>query len=78
MWVAGLQWPWVAGSFCSGEGGGWCAGAACRVPSTGDPHGTTSTKDNDLFVGCVSGQDAGYAGETGAERRQSEDPNSST
>lgn len=35
----------------------------------GDAHGTTSSTGNDLFVGRVTGQDAGYAGETGAERR---------
>lgn len=46
-------------------------------PNADDPHGTTSTNDNDLFIGRVTGQDAGYADETGAERRASEGPNSS-
>ena len=31
---------------------------------------TTGTGDSDTFVGRVAGQDVGYAGETGAERRQ--------
>ena len=30
---------------------------------------TTGTGESDEFVGRVAGQDAGYAGETGAERR---------
>ena len=30
---------------------------------------TTGTGDSGTFVGRTSGQDAGYAGETGAERR---------
>ena len=36
-----------------------------------DPDGgsTTGTDENEQFVGRVSGQDAGYAGETGAEAR---------
>lgn len=36
-----------------------------------DPDGgsTTGTDDNQEFVGRVSGQDVGYAGETGAEAR---------
>lgn len=38
-------------------------------PDSADAHGTTSTNSNDLFVGRVSGQDLGYSGETGAERR---------
>jgi hypothetical protein len=33
---------------------------------------TTGTGESDEFVGRVSGQDAGYAGETGAERRAAE------
>lgn len=38
-------------------------------PNTADAHGTTSTNSNDMFVGRASGQDLGYAGETGAEAR---------
>lgn len=34
-----------------------------------EPEGTTSPGGNGEFVGRVSGQDEGYAGETGAERR---------
>jgi hypothetical protein len=33
---------------------------------------TTGAGESDEFVGRVSGQDAGYAGETGAERRAAE------
>ena len=41
-----------------------------------DAGGTTGTGKSDTFVGRVAGQDVGYAGETGAERRQAarEDP----
>ncbi len=38
-----------------------------------DAAGTTGTGDSDAFVGRVSGQDVGYAGETGAERRAAEE-----
>ena len=34
-----------------------------------DADGTTGTGDSQTFVGRVAGQDVGYAGETGAERR---------
>ena len=34
-----------------------------------DSGSTTGTGDSGTFVGRVSGQDVGYAGETGAERR---------
>jgi hypothetical protein len=39
-----------------------------------DPDGpsTTGTDENEEFVGRVAGQDAGYAGETGAEARAEE------
>lgn len=39
-----------------------------------DPDGssTTGTDENDEFVGRTAGQDAGYAGETGAEARAEE------
>ena len=37
-----------------------------------DAPGTTGTGESDTFVGRVSGQDVGYAGETGAERRAAE------
>ena len=37
---------------------------------TDDAAGTTGTGESEEFVGRVSGQDEGYAGETGAERRQ--------
>ncbi len=35
----------------------------------GDSGSTTGTGESDVFVGRVAGQDVGYAGETGAERR---------
>lgn len=35
----------------------------------GDAESTTGTGDSEEFVGRVSGQDEGYAGETGAEAR---------
>jgi hypothetical protein len=34
-----------------------------------DADSTTGTGDSGTFVGRVGGQDVGYAGETGAERR---------
>ena len=37
-----------------------------------DASSTTGTGESDTFVGRVAGQDVGYAGETGAERRQAE------
>jgi hypothetical protein len=37
-----------------------------------DADGTTGTGDSGTFVGRTSGQDVGYAGETGAERRAAE------
>jgi hypothetical protein len=50
------------------------------VPATDDPdqrapdrHSTTGTTPNDTFVGRVAGQDPGYVGETGAERRAEEE-----
>lgn len=42
--------------------------------SSGDSAGTTGTGSSDTFVGRVAGEDAGAAGETGAEaRRESPD-----
>lgn len=41
-------------------------GVASDAP---DAAGTTGTGESETFVGRVSGQDEGYAGETGAERR---------
>ena len=38
-------------------------------PSQPDQGSTTGTTPSEEFVGRVSGQDVGYAGETGAERR---------
>jgi len=38
-------------------------------PAADDPNSTTGTTPNDEYVGRVEGQDVGYAGETGAERR---------
>jgi hypothetical protein len=35
-----------------------------------DAGGTTGTGESGTFVGRVAGQDVGYAGETGAERRE--------
>ena len=37
-----------------------------------DARSTTGTGGSDTFVGRVSGQDVGYAEETGAERRGAE------
>ena len=37
-----------------------------------DSDSTTGTGESGIFVGRVSGQDVGYAGETGAERRAAE------
>jgi hypothetical protein len=37
-----------------------------------DAAGTTGTGESEEFVGRVAGQDVGYAGETGAERRAAE------
>jgi hypothetical protein len=37
-----------------------------------DAEGTTGTAESETFVGRVAGQDVGYAGETGAERRAEE------
>ena len=34
-----------------------------------DADSTTGTGNSETFVGRVAGQDVGYAGETGAERR---------
>ena len=44
-------------------------GAATEVP---DGAATTGTGESETFVGRVAGQDVGYAGETGAERRAAE------
>ena len=38
-------------------------------PSAPDQGSTTGTTPSEEFVGRVSGEDVGYAGETGAERR---------
>ena len=44
-------------------------------PSHPDQGSTTGTTPTEVFVGRVSGDDPGYAGETGAERRaESESP----
>ena len=37
-----------------------------------DAGSTTGTGESETFVGRVAGQDVGYAGETGAERRAAE------
>ena len=37
-----------------------------------DADSTTRTGDSETFVGRAAGQDVGYAGETGAERRAAE------
>ena len=37
-----------------------------------DAGSTTGTAESGTFVGRVAGQDVGYAGETGAERRAAE------
>jgi hypothetical protein len=53
--------PDDAQALSRGTGGG-----ASDAP---DAAGTTGTGESETFVGRVSGQDVGYAGETGAERR---------
>jgi hypothetical protein len=59
----------------SRETGGVDPGRKARpADEHSDPDGpsTTGTDENETFVGRVSGQDAGYAGETGAEARAEE------
>ena len=53
------------------------AEALSRAPGGGDSDApdaaaTTGTAESETFVGRVAGQDVGYAGETGAERRAAE------
>jgi hypothetical protein len=55
-------------------------GAVARTRATGggpsdepDAEATTGTGESGTFVGRVAGQDVGYAGETGAERRAVEE-----
>lgn len=52
-------------------GGSMEDSAAGAVEDTGDVASTTGDEvpDTDDYVGRVAGQDVGYAGETGAERR---------
>ena len=47
-------------------------GGDARRPS-GDSETTTGPGENETYVGRVAGQDVGYAGETGAERRAAKD-----
>ena len=42
-------------------------------PDAPDRNSTTGSTPNDVAVGRVAGDDVGYAGETGAERRQKAD-----
>ena len=42
-------------------------------PDAPDQQSTTGTTPNEEFVGRAQGQDVGYAGETGAERRADAD-----
>jgi hypothetical protein len=44
--------------------------------SAPDQNSTTGTTPNEEFVGRAQGQDVGYAGETGAERRTEADDGS--
>ncbi|HEU5034077.1 MAG TPA: hypothetical protein VFT62_04870 [Mycobacteriales bacterium] len=41
-------------------------------PDMPDSNSTTGSTPNDEYVGRDAGQDTGYAGETGAERRAAE------
>jgi hypothetical protein len=41
-------------------------------PDAPDRNSTTGTTPNETFVGRVGGDDGGYEGETGAERRAAE------
>jgi hypothetical protein len=43
-------------------------------PEHPDQHTSTGTTPNEDFVGRVAGEDVGYAGETGAERRADASP----
>jgi hypothetical protein len=43
-------------------------------PEHPDQHTSTGTTPNEEFVGRAAGQDVGYAGETGAERRAGASP----
>lgn len=52
--------PAVAGSRATG---------GAKQESAPDSNSTTGTTPSEDFVGRVAGQDVGYAGETGAERR---------
>jgi hypothetical protein len=52
--------PAVAGSRAVG---------GVEQPDAPDSNSTTGTTPSEEFVGRVAGQDVGYAGETGAERR---------
>ncbi|HXV93406.1 MAG TPA: hypothetical protein VD813_08925 [Pseudonocardia sp.] len=53
------------------ETGGLDADRERRRDDNVDPDGpsTTGVDENETFVGRVSGQDSGFAGETGAEAR---------
>jgi hypothetical protein len=46
--------------------------------TAGDEAATTGPAPNDTFVGRVSGDDLGYAGDTGAEKRSGVAPSDST
>ncbi|MGY1710632.1 hypothetical protein ACI8AC_14100 [Geodermatophilus sp. SYSU D00758] len=48
-------------------------GGPSDAPDAPDAAGTTGTAEGESFVGRVAGQDAGYAEETGAERRAAAD-----
>jgi hypothetical protein len=41
-------------------------------PAAPDQASTTGTTPDESYVGRVGGEDVGYAGETGAERREEE------
>jgi len=55
--------PQVAGSRATG---------GIEDPSKPDQASSTGTSDTPEYVGRIAGDDVGYAGETGAERRATE------
>ncbi len=59
--------PGDTGVASSRDGGG------VPQPDAPDPNSTTGTTPPEEFVGRAGGQDVGYAGETGAERRAEAD-----
>lgn len=49
--------------------GGGSRAESSEASEASDAHSTTAPSPSDTFVGRISGEDSGDAGETGAERR---------